>query len=89
MNLVLNYNMKKTFLELITYLKNPVLEKDSNTDFKYRIKKFGLILVICLLTVIAISPNFSIIEASNLINIEEHAMKDLMKRFSKPKKVNK
>jgi membrane protease YdiL (CAAX protease family) len=76
--------MKKTFLELITYLKNPVLEKDSNTDFKYRIKKFCLILIICLLTVIAISPIFSIIEASNLINIEEHAMKDLMKRFSKP-----
>ncbi len=77
-------SMKKTFLELISYLKNPVLEKDSNTDFKYRLKKFGFILIISLLTAIAISPIFSIIEALGLINMEEHAMEDLMRTFSKP-----
>jgi membrane protease YdiL (CAAX protease family) len=76
--------MKKTFLELINYLKNPVLEKDSNTDFKYRIKKFGFILIISLFTGIAISPIFSIIEALDLINMDEHAMEDMLKTFSKP-----
>lgn len=76
--------MKETFLELLQYLKNPVLEEDENKYFSYRLKKFGTILIICFLTVIAISPIFSIIEAFDLINIEEHAMKALMERFSKP-----
>ncbi|MGK0414323.1 MAG: membrane protease YdiL (CAAX protease family) [Polaribacter sp.] len=76
--------MKKTFFELIRYIKNPVLEKDSNTDFTYRIKKFGFILLICLLLGIAFTPIFSIIEATGLINMEEHAMEDMMKMFSKP-----
>ncbi|TXD50887.1 MULTISPECIES: CPBP family intramembrane glutamic endopeptidase [unclassified Polaribacter] len=74
--------MKKTFLELLKYLKNPVLEEDTNTDFTYRSKKFGALLIICLLTGVVISPLFSIIEALGLVNMEDHAIEDMMKRFS-------
>ncbi len=76
--------MKKTFFELLNYIKNPVLEEDANPDFKYRIKKFGFILIICLITGIAISPVFTLIEELGLVNMEDHAMEDLMNRFSKP-----
>lgn len=75
--------MRKTFLELIRYLKHPVLEEDKNTNFLYRIKKFGFLLIICLLTGIAISPIFSIIETFGLVNMENHAIEDMIKEFSK------
>ncbi|REH54924.1 hypothetical protein C7448_102457 [Tenacibaculum gallaicum] len=42
--------MNKVFNELIVYFKNPLLEKDTNNDFKYRIVKFFKILTFCLLT---------------------------------------
>jgi hypothetical protein len=76
--------MKKIFLELIKYLKNPVLEEDENTNFTYRIKKFGFIVLICLLTGIAISPIFSIIDAFSWVDMENHAMEDMIKQLSKP-----
>jgi membrane protease YdiL (CAAX protease family) len=76
--------MKETFLELMNYLKNPVLEEDSNMDFKYRIRKFGFLLVICLLTGLAISPIFTLIEEFGWINMEDHAMEEMMQQFSKP-----
>ncbi|MGB0880452.1 MAG: CPBP family intramembrane glutamic endopeptidase [Polaribacter sp.] len=75
--------MKKTFQELLSYLKNPILEKDTNQDAKYRFKKFGYLLIICLLTGFLISPIFVIIEEFGLINMEDHAMEEMMKNFPK------
>lgn len=75
--------MKETFFELINYIKNPVLEKDLNTDFKYRIRKFGFILLICLTIGFIISPIFVLIEELGWVNMENHAMEDMMKNFSK------
>lgn len=76
--------MKETFSELITYLRNPVLEQDSNSSFKYRIKKFSYLLLLCLAIGFVFSPIFVLIEESGWIDMEEHAMKDMMDRFSKP-----
>jgi len=76
--------MKETFQELLLYLKNPILEKDENIDFNYRIKKFGYLLLICLLTGFLISPIFAIIEEFGWINMEDHAMEDMMKNLTKP-----
>lgn len=76
--------MRETFFELLNYLKNPVLEEDSNTDFKYRIRKFGFLLLICLITGLAISPIFGLIEEFGWVNMEDHAMEDMMTKFSKP-----
>ena len=75
--------MKQTFLEVFSYLKNPILEKDTNENFKYRLKKFGHLLLISLLTGFLISPIFVIIEEFGLINMEDHAMEEMMKHISK------
>lgn len=75
--------MKDTFIELYTYLKNPVLEQDENTNFTYRIKKFGFLLAICIITGIAIMPLFAIIEQTGLVDMEQHAMEDLINKYPK------
>ena len=54
--------MKETFLNLINYLKNPILEKDNNKDLKYRFKIFFHILIISILTGIIITPIFALFE---------------------------
>lgn len=76
--------MKETFFELLKYLKNPVLEQDSNTDFKYRLKKFSHLLIISLATGLLLSPIFVIIEEFGWVNMDDHAMEDMMKNFSIP-----
>lgn len=76
--------MKEIFRELLAYLKNPILEKDSNQNFKYRFKKFRYLLILCLLTGILITPLFAIIEELGLVNMEDHAMEEMMKNLSKP-----
>jgi len=69
--------------ELIAYFKNPTLSKDSNTDFKHRIQIFGKLLVVCLVTGFIISPIFVLIEKLGLVDMQEHAMEELMKKMSK------
>ena len=76
--------MKETFAELVRYLQNPVLTKDENLSFSYRFQKFSHLLLICVITGLLISPVFVLIEELGWINMEEHAMEDLMKTYSKP-----
>ena len=76
--------MKQTFLEVLSYLKNPILEKDSNEDFNYRIKKFGFLLIISIVTGFLISPIFVIIEEFGLVNMDDHAMEEMLEKFPKP-----
>ena len=76
--------MKETFFDLIAYLKNPVLEQDSNTNFKYRITRFFQILMICLAVSLCITPIFSLIEELGWVDMNDHAMEDIMQQFSKP-----
>ena len=64
--------MKETFQNLIAYLKNPVLEKDTNTNLSYRFNIFLQILVISLLTGIVISPIFALFEALQWVNMDNH-----------------
>ncbi|CAM1347433.1 CPBP family intramembrane glutamic endopeptidase [Tenacibaculum insulae] len=73
--------MKETFNELVCYLKNPVSQKDANTNNSYRFNKFLHLLVISIITGIAITPLFALIEHLNLV--DQHAMEELMKTKSK------
>lgn len=76
--------MKNTFRELITYLKNPILEKDKNSNLSYRFTKFIHLLIICILTSGILMPLFYLIEYLGLIDMEKHAMEEMMKTLSKP-----
>lgn len=76
--------MRATFNELITYLKNPVLEKDTNKDHNYRFKKFFHLLIISIITGALLSPLFVLIEELGLVNMNDHAMEELMRTYSKP-----
>lgn len=75
--------MKETVNELFNYLKNPICAKDKNTNLTYRLKKFFHLLIICVLTSIAITPLFSLIESIGLVDMNDHALEKLMKRFPK------
>lgn len=83
--MALNYNnkMKETFQDLISYLKNPVLEEDSNTDINYRLKIFGHLLITCLVTGLAISPLFSLLEYLNFIDMSTHKVEEMFAGMSK------
>ena len=75
--------MKQTFIELIAYLKNPVLGEDENKSLSYRFKKFSHLLLISLATGILISPLFMLIENMGWVNMDQHAMEELVKTTSK------
>ncbi|WGH75596.1 CPBP family intramembrane metalloprotease [Tenacibaculum tangerinum] len=75
--------MKETFQELITYLKNPVLEQDNNLDTSYRFQKFLHLLVISIVTGAVLSPLFLLIEQLGWVDMNEHAMEELLKTTSK------
>ncbi|MGB1042775.1 MAG: lysostaphin resistance A-like protein [Tenacibaculum sp.] len=75
--------MKETFNELIAYLKNPVLEKDDNLNSSYRFKKFLHLLVISILTGALLTPLFVLIEHLGWVNMENHAMEELMRNNTK------
>lgn len=75
--------MKETFQELIIYLKNPVLEKDTNQNITYRFQKFFYLLIISIITGAALSPLFVLIEELGWVNMNEHAMEELLKAHTK------
>ena len=71
--------MKETFITLVAYLKNPILEKDSNTNLNYRFKIFFQILLISIATSFLITPLFLIIEALGWVNMENHKVEAMFK----------
>ena len=73
--------MKETINELITYIKNPVLEKDKNTNFVYRLKKLFSIFAISLLTSFFFTILISILEESGLFNSENHSVTDVFNKY--------
>ncbi|AZJ32128.1 CPBP family intramembrane glutamic endopeptidase [Tenacibaculum mesophilum] len=75
--------MKETFQELIIYLKNPVLEKDTNQDVSYRFQKFFHLLIISIITGAVLSPLFILIQELGWVNMNEHAMEELLKEHPK------
>lgn len=74
--------MKETINELIAYIKNPVLEKDENLNFSYRLKKFFSIFFISLLTSFFFTILISLLEESGLISTEKHSVENLFKKLS-------
>ncbi|CAM1344376.1 CPBP family intramembrane glutamic endopeptidase [Tenacibaculum amylolyticum] len=77
--------MLDTFNELVAYLKNPVLEKDPNNTPTHRLTKFFHIFLISVITGIILTPVLIYIESSGLVNMDDHAMKELARNFSKAK----
>lgn len=75
--------MKETFNELISYLKNPVLEKDLNNKTSYRFKKFLHLLIISIITGALLAPLFVLIEHLGFVDMNDHAMEELMKNNTK------
>jgi len=75
--------MKETFLNLFNYLKNPILEKDTNQDLNYRFKIFFHILLISILTGIIITPIFALFEEMNWIDMENHKVEELFAGMNK------
>lgn len=73
--------MKETLNELILYIKNPVLEKDKNTDLKYRFRKLSSIFVISLLTSFFFTILISILEENGFINSENHSVTDVFNEY--------
>ena len=76
--------MKETFQNLVAYLKNPILEKDTNTDLKYRFQIFFKILVISILTGFIITPIFALIQELQLVNMENHKVEEVFKDMGIP-----
>ncbi|SNR16940.1 CPBP family intramembrane glutamic endopeptidase [Tenacibaculum jejuense] len=75
--------MIETFKELVAYLKNPVLEEDPNTDLQYRLKKFGHLFIISVVSIGLLTPILALIEASGLINMDNHAVVEMMENLPK------
>ncbi|MFT4575965.1 MAG: membrane protease YdiL (CAAX protease family) [Polaribacter sp.] len=74
--------MNETVNELIAFIKNPVLEKDENTTFLYRLNKFFLLFLISLLTSFFFTLFISALEESGLISTQQHAVESLLKKLS-------
>jgi membrane protease YdiL (CAAX protease family) len=71
--------MKETFQNLIAYFKNPVLEKDSNLNLKYRFKIFFNLLVISIATSMLITPLFALLETLQLVDLQNHKLEEMFK----------
>lgn len=75
--------MNKTFIEILNFIKNPVLEEDTNKNLSYRAKKFFTILILCYLTTFFLGPLMVIIESLGLVDLEKHAIDTLFENKSK------
>ncbi len=75
--------MNSTFQELLSYLKAPSLEEDSNVGIAYRIQKTIHLLIISILTGMILGPIFGIIEKFKIIDLENHAVEKLLESESK------
>ncbi|MGY0408640.1 MAG: CPBP family intramembrane glutamic endopeptidase [Polaribacter sp.] len=75
--------MKETFLNLVTYLKKPVLESDPNTNIQYRFKLFFKLLIISILIGFIISPIYAFFSQLHLIDLEHHKVEEMFKNMSK------
>ncbi|WP_405605604.1 CPBP family intramembrane glutamic endopeptidase [Polaribacter sp. Asnod1-A03] len=74
--------MKETFFDLITYLKNPVLEKETNRKFSYRLKIFFHLLIISILTSIVLTPIYGFLEELQLVDFDTHKLEEMFKDMS-------
>ena len=69
--------------EVLAFFKKPTLAKDPNTSLDYRFTVFLKLLILGLVTSFAIGPLFSIVEALELVNLDNHAAEQMMKDYTK------
>lgn len=74
--------MSSTLINLINYLKNPVLEKDKNTHFLYRLKTLIHLVFICMITTFAITIVISIIESTGILTTKGHSITNAIESYS-------
>lgn len=68
--------------ELIAYFKNPVLEKDENKKFSYRLSQFLNLLLLSIATTFILTIITSIFESSGLLKQGKHALENVFKNGS-------
>lgn len=71
--------MKSTLIDIINYIENPVLEKDSNTDFRYRLQIFIRVFLICAIASTLITPIFTLLEDFGWVNMDNHKVEEVFK----------
>lgn len=71
--------MNKILTELFGYLGNPVLKKDTNDRFLYRLKTFVLLLWISIATSFLISLVLGMLTAIGVLHETKHAMDSYLK----------
>lgn len=74
--------MNQTVNELFAFIKNPVLGKDKNTKFSYRLKKFFSVFVISLVTSFFFTILISVLEESGFISTDKHSVESLFKKLT-------
>ena len=68
--------------DLASYIQRPVLEKDENKDFLYRVGVFSALLLTCFIISFFISIIIGIIYSSGLIENDYHAFDDLNEKLN-------
>lgn len=71
--------MLETFKTVLTYLKNPIQEKDTNKKISYRFLTLYRLFILCLFSGIILTPLFSILEYFNFVDMETHKLEALFK----------
>lgn len=74
--------MSSTLTNVISYLKKPVLQKDENTNFLYRLKTLIHLVFICIATTFSITIIISLVESSGLLTTKGHSISDALESFS-------
>lgn len=74
--------MIKTFEEILSFIKNPVLKQDENQDFSYRFNKLIHILFLAIISTFTVTIFTSIFEAIGWLDYGKHAIDDILKSAS-------
>ena len=71
--------MNKTLVDLLNYLKNPVLKEDTNYSLMYRLRTFVSLLCISIAFTFFISLVVGMLTSVGILDENKHAMDDYLK----------
>lgn len=73
--------MKQTFLEFLSYLKNPILKKDENSSKNHRFKILIHILLFCIIAASISTPLFNLFDELGWISLDNHKVEKVFKNL--------
>lgn len=71
--------MTQTLDDLIQYIKNPVLQRDDNKAFSYRLKTLIFLVCISIISTFTVSIFISFIEAFGFVETGKHSIEEIFK----------